>query len=189
MTWACTHGSSFVPCVSATSVLLKRFEAERCNLDKSTRNKILNKIPYGLFVVGSKRREGVAAIIANWITQVSFDPPLIAFAVEFDSDTHHFIEESKYFSLNMLPVGSKGMAKAFLKKSTHIGSTINEKEFTISKHGLPFLRDASDSLECKVVDSTRVGDHVLFVGEVIDGVSNGEGGILTLKETGWQYSR
>jgi flavin reductase (DIM6/NTAB) family NADH-FMN oxidoreductase RutF len=175
--------------VSATCAVLKRFEGKRAILDKSTRNKILSKIPYGLFIVGSKRRESVSAIIANWITQVSFEPPLIAFAVEFDSNTHHFIDESKYFSLNMLPVGSKVFAKAFLKKTRHIGSTINEKEFTISKHGLPFLRDASDSLECKVVDSTRVGDHVLFVGEVIDGVSNGNGGILTLKETGWQYSR
>ena len=128
-------------------------------------------------------------IVANWIMQVSFEPPLVAIGVEFDSEMRHFIEDSKYFSLNMLPAGSTQLAKAFLKKSKHVVTTINEKEFFISKHGVPFLKEASDSLECRVMISTRTGDHVLFVGEVTDGLSKGDGSILTLQETGWKYSR
>ena len=100
-----------------------------------------------------------------------------------------YIERAKWFSVNMLASGSTQFAKAFLKKSRHVGSPVNGKEITITKHGTPFLKDAAASLECKVVDVIRVGDHVLFVGEVIDAVAHDNSEILTLKETGWKYSR
>lgn len=158
-------------------------------MEKSSRDKLLRKIPYGLYVVCSKSKEGAAAIIANWVTQVSFDPPLIAIAIEFDSDMRHHIEETKMFSVNMLPAGSAHLAKPLLKKSKQRGSTINEIGFTLSKGGVPFLDDAVDSIECTVVDSVRTGDHLLFVARVGDSISKGEHDILTLKETGWKYSR
>jgi len=158
-------------------------------LDKTTRNKVLSKIPYGLYVVGSNTKDGVSTIIANWISQVSFHPPLVAIAVEYDSDMRDYIEESKFFSINMLAKGSTQLAKAFLKKSKQSGSMLNGKEATVTKYGTPYLKDSVASIECKVVNSLEVGDHVLFVGEVIDAVSHDDGEILTLKETGWKYSR
>lgn len=158
-------------------------------MDKSTRNKVLSKIPYGLYIVGTKAKEGLAAIIANWVGQVSFDPPLVSISIEHDSDMKSYIEESKYFSVNMLTAGSTHLARAFLKKSRPVATNVNGQEITLAKNGSPFLKDAIASLECKVVNSVRVGDHVMFVGEVIDGRWHSDEQILTLKETGWKYNR
>ncbi len=158
-------------------------------MDKTLRNKILAKIPYGLYIVGSRSGNEVSAIIANWVGQVSFEPPLMSVSIEHDSDMRVYIESSMYFSINMLPPGSVYFAKHFLKKSAYAKSTLNGKEIVFGKHGSPFLKDAVSSLECSVVNSVRAGDHILFVGEVIDGVSHSEEQILTLKETGWKYSR
>lgn len=158
-------------------------------MEKATLNKVLNKIPYGLYIVGSKTEEGVAAIIANWMTQVSFNPPLIGVAIETDSDMRIHINRSKFFSLNFLPSGSVELAKPFLKKSKHVGLKLNNMNFTLSNQGTPFLEVAVDSFECKVVQSIPTGDHVFFIGEITDGLSRREHGILTLKETGWKYSR
>jgi len=158
-------------------------------LDKSTRNRILNKIPYGLYIVGAKTKEGLTAIIANWVGQVSFDPPLVSVSIEYDSDMKSYIEESNYFSINMLQAGSTHFAKTFLKKSKPVATSVNGKEITLAKNGSPFLSDAIASLECKVLNSVGVGDHVMFVGEVIDGIWHSDEQILTLKETGWKYNR
>ncbi len=158
-------------------------------MEKSILHKILSKIPYGLYIVGAKADGGLAAIIANWVGQVSFEPPLISISIEHDSDMKRHIEEAKYFSINMLRTGSTQTAKAFLKKSKPIPASINGKEITLGKHGSPFLNDAIASLECKVVNCIRAGDHVMFIGEVTDGTVHSEEEILTLKETGWKYNR
>lgn len=158
-------------------------------MDKATRNKVLRKIPYGLFVIGVKNPHGVLAIVANWVTQVSFEPPLVVISIEHESEMRHRISESKFFSLNMFPSGSVHHAKAFLKKAKDHETTVNGKEFTSTIHGVPFFHDAVASLECKVVQSLKTGDHEVFIGEVIDGVLTSDEEMLTLKETGWKYSR
>ncbi|MBX2993115.1 MAG: flavin reductase [Bacteroidetes bacterium] len=158
-------------------------------MEKSTRDKVLNKIPYGLYIVGSRTEDGVAAIIANWMTQVSFNPPLIGIAIESDSDMQVYIDRSNFFSVNFLPEGSVELAKPFLKRSRQAGLKLNNRNFALSKQGTPFLEDAVASFECKVTQSMATGDHTLFVGEITDGLSRREHGILTLKETGWKYSR
>ncbi len=81
------------------------------------------------------------------------------------------------------------IAKAFLKKSKPFPSTLNGRKITTGKHGSPFLEEAAASLECKVVYNMRMGDHVMFVGEVIDGAGSSGDDILTLRETGWKYNR
>ncbi|MDL1892792.1 flavin reductase [Sphingobacteriales bacterium CHB3] len=158
-------------------------------MEKATLNKVLRKIPYGLYIVGSKTEGGVAAIIANWMTQVSFSPPLIGVAIESDSNMRVHINRSKFFSLNFLPSGSVELAKPFLKKSKQEGFKLNNMNFTLSNQGAPFLEVAVDSFECRVTQSMQTGDHVFFVGEITDGLFKREHGILTMKETGWKYSR
>jgi len=122
--------------------LRRRKSLKGSYLDKSTRDKILSKIPYGLYIVGAKTKEGPAAIIANWIGQVSFDPPLLSISIEHDSDMKMYIEEAKSFSVNLLPAGSTQIAKAFLKKSKPVPATINGRDISVAKHGSPFLKDA-----------------------------------------------
>jgi flavin reductase (DIM6/NTAB) family NADH-FMN oxidoreductase RutF len=150
---------------------------------------VLGRMPYGLYVVGSKTSRGVATIIANWVGQISFEPKLISVSIESDSDMRHYIEGSNFFSINMLPDESLEFAKAFLKKSEVSGSVINGKQFLPAQNGTPFLKDAVASFECRVKNSVVAGDHVLFIGEVVHAVDNKPGNILTLASTGWKYNR
>lgn len=187
--WGFTPGSICARFVAANYVLARKYVTRSTPVEKAARDKILHKIPYGLYIVAAHSDGGVSAIIANWVTQVSFNPPMIGIAIESDSDIKHKIGQAKYFSLNFLPAGSSYLAKPFLKKSKHVGNTINRMGFVTSKHGTPFFNDAVDCIECSVVDSLPTGDHIFFVGEILDGMSRGEQEILSLKETGWKYTR
>ncbi|HUI63516.1 MAG TPA: flavin reductase family protein [Bacteroidota bacterium] len=159
-------------------------------LDSATVKKVLQRIPYGLYVVGSLHERIPATMVANWVTQVSFDPPWVAIAVEEDSKMRGYIERSGVFCVNILPAGGIKTAKAFLKSPEAQEGTIGGRAFEPGASGTPFLLDATASFECKVMNALPVPDHVLFIGEVIDAVLRKEGsGALTLRETGWRYSR
>lgn len=148
-------------------------------------------VPYGLYVIGVAGKDGPYAIVANWVMQVSFHPPLIAIAIEQDSVMRQYLAKSGCFSVNLFRKGKKEQAKAFLKTSSVQGSTINGEQYLLTPHGAPYLPDALAHLECTVNERHRAGDHTIFVGEVTGGALNGNEGteILTLHETGWKYSR
>jgi flavin reductase (DIM6/NTAB) family NADH-FMN oxidoreductase RutF len=150
---------------------------------------VLKALHYGLYVVGSTNGERVTTIVANWVTQVSFHPPLVLASIECESRILDYIKLSNVFSVNLLPTGSKQLAKAFIKPGVPEGESINGREFLLSGNGSPFLKDALASISCNVVQSIEAGDHTLFIGEAIEAVLRGTGDTLTLKETGWQYSR
>ncbi len=160
-------------------------------MDAKTRKHILSLIPYGLYIIGAAGKDGPHAIVANWLTQVSFHPPMVAISIEQDSVMRRYLSKNGHFTLNLIRKGGKDQAKAFLKPTSVSGSMINGEEFLLTNQGTPYLANAMAHLECTVTDQHLAGDHVIFVGEVTGGKLNEKGGteILTLHETGWKYSR
>ncbi len=160
-------------------------------MERTTRDHVLQQFPYGLYVIGTANGPTVSTIVANWVTQVSFTPPLVAVGIEEDSRMRAKIEEAGFFAVNLLPAKEMAVARAFLKPRESSGDEINGRQFVRARNGMPFLKDALASIECRVVSSSRTGDHVLFVGEVTDASARhrGRGEVLTLKETGWRYHK
>ena len=145
----------------------------------------LSQISYGLYVVGTRGREGDHAMTANWLTQVSFEPEIVALAVEKEAFTRQLVEESKAFAVSILKAGQKDVAGHFAKAEK---SGMEGHRFVTKTTGAPVLEDASAYLDCRVVDSKAVGDHVVFFGEVVDsGMIDANAEALTLHETGWRY--
>jgi flavin reductase (DIM6/NTAB) family NADH-FMN oxidoreductase RutF len=48
---------------------------------------VMDEMPYGLYIVGSKLGEDVNGMMADWVMQVSFQPRLVAVALENDART------------------------------------------------------------------------------------------------------
>jgi len=158
-------------------------------VNRSDGKAVLGRIPYGLYIVGSVNGDRVAAIVANWVVQVSFHPQLVAVSVEQDSQMRRHIDSSGVFSVNILPAGGKELAQVFLKSNEPVVNQIQGREFSRALHGSPFLREALACVECRVVQRVEAGDHILFVGEVVDAITHREGEALTLRETGWSYQK
>lgn len=145
----------------------------------------LSQISYGLYVIGTHGREGDHAMTANWLTQVSFDPEIVALAVEKDAFTRRLIEEAKAFAVSILKSGQKDVAGHFAKAEKH---GMEGHRFTKKTTGSPVLENGSAYLDCRVVDAKPVGDHIVFFGEIVDsGMLDEKAEALTLHETGWRY--
>src|SRR5256885_15037326 len=92
------------------------FAVEEDSMDANTRKTTLRMIPYGLYVLTAAHADGrVAAATINWVTQASFEPPLIAIGVKADSRAHSLIKDTKAFALNVLGKGQQGLPLTFLK--------------------------------------------------------------------------
>lgn len=145
----------------------------------------LSQVSYGLYVVGTRGREGDHAMTANWLTQVSFEPEIVALAAEKDALSRQLIEERRIFSVSILKSGQKDVAGHFAKADKSGGKTY---AFVTKTTGAPILADASAYLDCRVIDSKEIGDHIVFFGEVVDsGMLDETSEPLTLHETGWRY--
>jgi flavin reductase (DIM6/NTAB) family NADH-FMN oxidoreductase RutF len=138
-------------------------------MDPNAKQTALRMIPYGLYVLTGESKSGeIAAATVNWVTQASFNPPLVAIGVKADSGTHGIIKDAGVFALNILGKGQQAPAFAFFKAVTRAGNTINGEAFRTGSTGAPILESVPAFVECKLVETIERGDHSIFIGEVVD---------------------
>ena len=135
------------------------------------RRRLLWKMPSGLYIVGSTdggdRRNGMTL---NWATQISFDPKWIGIGVEATALTHELIDASGVFSLCLIDREDRAIVRKFTKPvdvdlDAH---TLNGFPYHDGVTGAPILDQAFAYLDCEVRESVAVGDHTLFLGEIVD---------------------
>jgi flavin reductase (DIM6/NTAB) family NADH-FMN oxidoreductase RutF len=156
-------------------------------LDVAAKRTLLRKIPHGVFICGVAEGGEVNGFTASWVTQGSFEPPLVVMAVRADSTSNGMIQRSGLFSLNVMAADQKDLAAVFFKPQKGVGGRFDAAPFQNGPLGLPILDDALGAVECAVVGQVAHGDHTVFVGEVKTALLHRDGDALELAGTGWQY--
>lgn len=157
-------------------------------MDLQAKKQALRGISNGAYVVGY-RGEGdeVNAFLGTWLTQTSFDPPLVMAAVKVGNTSQEAIDSSGVFSVNILDSSQKDLGAKFFKPARRAGNRLEDVEFYTAETGAPILSDALSFFECRVVDKIERGDHWVYLGEVINAGVHREGEPLTCAHAGWTY--
>lgn len=158
-------------------------------MDPQFKKVALRAINYGLHVLTAIDGDDVGAAGVNWLTQASFDPPLIAAAVKTDNDTHRLIERTGQFAVNVLGEDQLEIGKAFFRSATLEGDTINGHRVELGPEtGAPLLIDTPYWLEARVTDTVKRGDHTVFVAEIVNAGVRDESAVpMLLRSTGMNY--
>jgi len=158
-------------------------------MDPQAKKVALRAINYGLYVLTAIDGDDVGAAGVNWLTQASFEPPLIAAAVKADNDTHRLIERTGKFAVNVLAEDQLDIGKAFFRSTTLDGDTINGHRFEPGPTtGAPLLVELPYWFEATVTDTIARGDHTVFVAEVVNaGVRDDSATPMLLRATGMNY--
>ena len=131
-------------------------------------DRALKKLTTGIYIVTTKQESQINGMVASWVSQVSFSPPLVMVAVEKERYSHQMITAGKVFAINILSTQQKKEVPLF--KGTH---KPEEKFFntpyTTKNTGAPIINDAIAYLDCVLRGQFAPGDHTLFIGEVIEG--------------------
>lgn len=158
-------------------------------MDQDAKKTVLRRVVYGLYALGVRRGDEGHAMTVNWVTQVSFEPPMIAVAVEIDSRSLPMLRQSRAFALSVFPTGTRTLAGKLGRSSANVPDKLEG----VAHHpgvatGAPILNEATGWLECRITNELPTGDHVLMVAEVVEAGVQSDAETLTLKETGFRYA-
>src|SRR3989442_15521490 len=161
----------------------------RTSMDEAVKKAVLRRFPYGLYAVTVAHGGEEHGMTANWVTQASFEPPMVVVAVENTSKTIDLIRDAHHFGVNVLHEGQRELAGKLGRSSANTPQKlkgIKTKPTPVS--GAPILTEALGWLECRVVATMPSGDHTLVLAEVVEaGVERG-GAALTLQAARFKYS-
>jgi len=184
-------------------------------MDLAAKKAVLRLCTYGLYVVTCEHRGKRNAFTANWLTQVSFEPPMLALSVERDAASLPLIRGSGMFAVCVLDREQRALA-ATLGRSLHrspaklegirwldpeqpgpavggsppvpdaAGDSVTDRSHAADR--VPVLADCLGYLRCRVATETAAGDSVLLMATVFDARLLSAGQPLTMQEAGFRHS-
>lgn len=159
------------------------------SLDPAAKKLALRAINYGLYILTATDGTDYGAGGVNWLTQASFEPPLVVAGVKADSGSAAIIAKTGAFGVSVLAEDQLDIGKAFFRSTTVEGDLINGHRFEPGPAtGAPIIVATPWWFECKVTDTVARGDHTVFVGEVVSaGVRDESATPLLLRSTGMNY--
>ena len=159
-------------------------------LDPGAKKTVLRQFTYGLYAVTAAHGDDRGIFTANWLSQVSFDPPLVALSIENDSATLDLIRADKHFTICPLADGQRELAGNLGRPKARAGDKFAayDLETVSTERGTPALASALGIVECALVSETPAGDSVLLIGEVVEARVLDEGEPLTMRAAGFRHA-
>lgn len=157
-------------------------------MDQAAKKRVLRTFTYGLYAVSCADNGEVNIFTANWLTQVSFDPPLLALSVENDSKSLPMLLRSGKFTVNVYRSGDRELAGKLGKSAIQHPDKLADVAYEIGANGCPVLKDALAWVACEVQRTVEAGDSTLLVALVVDVGMLGQGQPLTMSEAGFRHA-
>jgi flavin reductase (DIM6/NTAB) family NADH-FMN oxidoreductase RutF len=111
-----------------------------------------------------RKTDVIVGLTASSFVTLSFDPPMVMFAIQKNADSFASIVESKAFGVSLLHQSQSQIATAFSRKGRE---KIEQTQFV---HGealrCPLIPSALAHVECVTNQIVLSGDHAIVVGMV-----------------------
>jgi flavin reductase (DIM6/NTAB) family NADH-FMN oxidoreductase RutF len=145
-------------------------------------------VPHGLYVLTSQTPFDQVASTVSWLTQASFEPPLLMLALRRDTDTYHVVRQARAFVINILGKDQAAIAQKFFKHAELKDGTLSGEAFERTPLlEFAYFPHSAGFLECRVTDEVDRGDHTVIVAQVVGAELKSAEGPLLLSSTKWQY--
>ncbi len=130
---------------------------------------LFRRLTNGVYVIGVSHNGRSNAFTAAWVTQVSFDPLLVALSVNPEHFSFSLLQASGVFAINVLRKGQLDLARHFGTQSGRQGDKLAGQRWRPGTLGAPVLLDCAAYLECRVAGTMPAGDHELVLGRPVGG--------------------
>ncbi len=148
----------------------------------------LGRIPSGLFILTARRGTEETGMLASWVQQCSFDPPLVMAAIRRGRVLEAWLHPGDTFVLNVLDDGQTDMIVYFgrgIPPGENVFSTLALER---TPDGTAVLSESLAYLDCKVEAVHPAGDHEILVGRVTSGRVLSEGKpMVHVRKSGLHY--
>ena len=157
-------------------------------MDPNLKKQVLRTFTYGLYAVSCANEGEVNIFTANWLTQVSFGPSLLALSIENNSKSLPMILHSQKCTINVLRSGDRELAGKLGKSALQHPDKLVNISFHPGSNGCPILDDALAWVACDIRNTAEAGDSTVIIAEVIDVGLLADGLPLTMAEAGFRHA-
>ena len=149
------------------------------------------RIPSAVAIVtvgdGAERETGM---LASWVQQASFDPPMVTLAVNSKRYLNDWLQSGASVAINVIGEGGGAFLKHFGKGFEPDEPAFEGLDTQSAANGRTVLNGALGYLEGTVAGATPAGDHVIYLVELTDaGPAPAEGArpMVHIRKSGFHY--
>ncbi len=157
-------------------------------MDDATKKEALRLFTYGLYAVSAQAGDRRNAFTANWISQVSFEPPLVALSIENASASLPLIREAGRFVVNVFDATQRDLAGRLGKTLSRAPDKLDGIALGATPSGQPYLNAPRGWGEVARESETPAGDSTLLLGRVVDAGMLRRGEPLTMLAAGFKHA-
>lgn len=129
--------------------------------------KALGRIPSGCCIVTVKGATGQTGMLASWVQQAAFEPPMISMAIKRERPVAMLIDEAGGFVINVLGENATPMFQHFGKGFSPEQDAFAGLETKPVGAGV-VISDQIAWLSARVASRHPAGDHWLYLAEIVD---------------------
>lgn len=130
---------------------------------------VLGRVPSGIYVLTVGTGERATGMLASWVMQAGFEPPMVSVAVRLGRFVGDWITAGQPFVLNLLADNSTNLMKHFSAGFEPGAPAFEGLAISHCPRGVPILNAAMGHLECEPVRHVDSGDHRVFLANVVRG--------------------
>jgi flavin reductase len=143
-------------------------------LDGEDLRELMRGFPAGVCVLTVDVEGERVGLTVGTAVSLSLSPPLVGVSISRQAAIHELLRRAGAFALSLLAGDQEAVAQHFARGVPPFahwhGVAVRE-----GAQGAPFLDGALGWVECRLAAEHEVGDHTLFVGEVVS-AERGRGG-------------
>jgi flavin reductase (DIM6/NTAB) family NADH-FMN oxidoreductase RutF len=126
----------------------------------------MRDLPAPVSVVTVRVGEQTVGLTVDSLVSLSLDPPFVGIAVGRHAALHELIRDAGAFAVSLLASEQDRLAQHFARGVPPIGlwTGIETRDGEL---GAPLIEGALGWIECRLAAEHPVGDHTLFVGDVV----------------------
>lgn len=110
------------------------------------------------------RNDALVGLTVSSFVTLSFDPPLVMFAIQHDASSYPSIVASRQFGVSVLDAHQADIARCFAVKGADKG--LGVETITGEVLSVPLIAGALAHVECRTSQIFISGDHAIVVGLV-----------------------
>ena len=127
---------------------------------------IMGSYPSGIAIISTFDEENnPIGLTVNSFASVSLDPLLVLWSLDKKSSHMETFKKAKGFAVHISAEEQSDLCWAFAGKSK---DRFAEANWSRSENDLPVIDGSLGVMECKTFQSIEAGDHVIFIGQIVD---------------------
>lgn len=134
-------------------------------LDGRAFREALGAFTTGVTVVTTRGEQGDVGLTANSFNSVSLDPPMVLWSLGKNASSLPAFKTARHFAVHILSENQQELSNRFATRGIDKFADI---EVMRGPDEVPLLNDCAARFVCRTEYQYEGGDHIIFVGEVLD---------------------